>query len=577
MSRYAPFGFEPGRDEAVTAANNTADVMFTALAAAVDVHNQNVQNFVDRWNGNLPLFRRIAQDYPGSINRLCDEIIYHQAAVAMVLRLGRLYLMGTAAYDERTKDASLLRELRDNPRSLEEVGAFVQTVARWDHAFANIRRNYEDAREKLMGGSFSRISNIDCDGAGYKSFMKSLERQKKDIFGIADCMLHWHREILNKNKLNNRENGTVLFNLGLALFDALERRSPLSDVMEGALNAFITNGQNGVEAMLEYMDRGIHTLERRLEEARNKQQALAKELEENKDKYRECYEEWSVEFRKNTGFHCFKKEVNQRLALHEERVTILKRELDAYRMLHPESEEKVATIVAQAPDINEALQGVLKLTGDVVRAAERLNAMNQSPLFENNTVLKDYKYSKYDIEKRGVDFDHIDLLLKSAKAIPLTPVFADGSKELLPHLSALVTQLETALTEERGLRQDAGNTLAETLQKGASLAAMTYPDDDALGKARIDALHAISLWREDINAANAFQLAQAGHAMNDAFGGREPSLERMLDEQTGTLDTVLRRVSPHVFPEDAPDDTDDINALFGSNFSEDDFGPTASL
>ncbi len=187
MSRYAPFGFEPGRDEAVTAANNTADVMFTALAAAVDVHNQNVQNFVDRWNGNLPLFRRIAQDYPDSINRLCDEIIYHQAAVAMVLRLGRLYLMGTAAYDERTKDASLLRELRDNPRSLEEVGAFVQTVARWDHAFANIRRNYEDAREKLMGGSFSRISNIDCDGAGYKSFMKSLERQKKDIFGIADC------------------------------------------------------------------------------------------------------------------------------------------------------------------------------------------------------------------------------------------------------------------------------------------------------------------------------------------------------------------------------------------------------
>lgn len=575
MSRYAPFGFEPGRDEAVTAANNTADVMFTALAAAVDVHNQNVQNFVDRWNSNLPLFRRIAQDYPDSLNHLCDEIIYHQAAVAMVSRLGRLYLMGTAAYDERTKDASLLFELRDNPRSLEEVGAFVQTVARWDRAFANIRGGYEDAREKLMGGSFSRVSKIDYDGAGYKSFMKSLERQKKDIFGIADCMLHFHHVLMNMNKLNNRENGTVLFNLGLALFDALERRRPLSDVMEGALDAFVKN--DGVEAMLEYMDRGIHTLERRLEEARNKQQALAKELEENKDKYREYYEKWNAEANKNVGFKRYKDEVNQRLALHEERVTILKRELDAYRMLHPESEEKVATIVAQAPDINEALQSVLKLTGDIVRAAERLNAMNQSPLFENNTVLKDYEYSKYDIEERGVDFDHIDLLLKSAKAIPLTPVFADGSKELLPHLNTLVSQLETALTEERGLRQNAGNSLAETLQKGASLAAMTYPDDDALGKARIDALHAVSLWREDINAANAFQLAQAGHAMNDAFGEREPSLERMLDEQAGTLDTVLRRVSPHVFPEDAPDDTDDINALFGSSFSEDDFGPTDRL
>lgn len=403
---------------------------------------------------------------------------------------------------------------------------------------------------------------------GYEPARDEAMNAANGAMGLMVDMVSEIREVISDHRVQsaNRE-------LANQLFNSVQRYLGPS---EAKINELVEHIQN-LGNYLDEMTRRNHKLDRQLSETIQKMNRLAQELQENKDKYREYYEKWNAEANKNFGFKRYKDEVNQRLALHEERVTILKRELDAYRMLHPESEEKVATIVAQAPDINEALNNVLNLTADIIQAAKKLHAMDRSPLHQNNnTVMGDYNSTSSEL-KNGLDFSLIEKLISITQALPNVSAYADSSSALLPHYKLISNQLEQAYTEERTLRQNAGDALAETLQKGASLAAMTYPDDHALCNARIDALHAVSLWREDINAANAFQLAQAGHAMNDAFGGREPSLERMLDEQAGTLDTVLRRVSPHVFPEDAPDDTDDINAFFGSSFSEDDFAPTARL
>ena len=291
--------------------------------------------------------------------------------------------------------------------------------------------------------------------------------------------------------------------------------------------------------------------------------------------------------RENKGLSRYKQDVNQRLAIHEQRFAEVMGLLNAYQdVCQREFPEHAAEIARKAqiavklpPAFTEAMAELQEKTYE---HAQDCSSFLNTVAFENNwekeeywshkqTVEDCFTYSKdFYADPARRDIETARRLIEAAKKLNADTEVTSKISELMPLFNRILIEAEHAWREEKDLRLNTLNELSDLCGKACSLIKTDFAQDTQLSDARIEATHAIEQLKEadtkapslsipDLYANStpqadaALSLTRSANVLREAFAGREPLLERQLDALSTKSTAILGRTSPQKLEQESDD------------------------